>query len=47
LASVSAILLVGFSINAPCHIISVMEFGQVEAGLSRDSIGEVEAITRF
>jgi len=44
---VSAILLVGFSSSAPCHIISVMEFEQAEAGLSRDSIGEVEAITRL
>lgn len=47
LANVSAILLVGFSINAPCHIISVMEFEQVEAGLRRNNIGEVEDITSF
>jgi len=45
-ASVSAILLVGVSISAPCRIISVIELGHVDAGLSRDNIGEVEASTR-
>jgi len=39
----SAILLVGFSIKAPCRIISDMEFEQLDAGFIRFNIGEVEA----
>jgi hypothetical protein len=41
LANVSATLLVGLSINVPCHNISVMAFEHVEAGVVKVNNGLV------